>query len=136
MNIKDIKISSIDIEVTGNNPPEIVEIAVVWVVNGIIEGDISWLVKPNNEISWRAIKIHWINDNMLIDKLTFKDIKEEVSNIINNSYLLSHNVSVEKDFLVEQMPEWKPLGFIDTLKLSRKLITSVDSYSLEKLTKF
>ena len=133
MNIK--KIVSIDIEGNGASPAEIIEISVIKVRENKIIKDKTWLIKPEKPVSKYVTDIHGIRNEDLIGKPFFSEIKDEILDYVRNSVLLSHNVSVEKNILNRYLPEWEPLGFIDTLTASKKILPNTKSFSLTNLVK-
>jgi exodeoxyribonuclease X len=132
--IRNSKISSIDIEGNGRSPAEIVEIAITSIEDGEIRKSKSWLIKPEESISWHAKNVHGISNSDVKDCPSFDDIKYELLGLLENSYLLAHNSHVEANLLKKYLPEWKPLGEIDTLALSRKYISGLSGFSLSNLS--
>jgi DNA polymerase III epsilon subunit-like protein len=48
----------VDVEGNGQQPPDLVELAAVSIVGGIIGEPVSWLVKPDEPIKHFATRIH------------------------------------------------------------------------------
>ncbi|TMO54465.1 3'-5' exonuclease [Pseudoalteromonas phenolica] len=126
-------IVSIDIEGSGSSPAEIIEISVVRAYLGKVIQEKTWLIQPEGDVTDRATNIHGIRKSDLYGQPKFTEIKSELLSIVQNSILLAHNVSVEKSMLARYLPEWEPIGFIDTLKSSRYLLPNCSSYSLSEL---
>lgn len=124
----------VDVEGNGATPPEIVEIALMEVVDLQPSGRaFHWLVKPERPISAAVTRIHGITDDDVDDAPSIDDIAEDIVRWTDRSVIIGHNVRVELDAIGRQIPEWKPSAAIDTLKLARAMRPGLDSYSLENL---
>ncbi len=128
-------ISSVDIEGNGRIPPDIVEIAITPIENYEIKNSFSWLVKPSDSITAMATRIHGLRTDDVSGMPKFDEIKGKILELLDGSYLLAHNVSVERKMLSRKLSEWKPEGYIDTLRLSRILLPEIGSHSLTSLVK-
>ncbi|WP_417324957.1 exonuclease domain-containing protein [Halarcobacter sp.] len=137
-NLEGKKIISLDFEGNGQKEPDIVEIGISTIINLKKIGDHkSWLLKPENKITWQATKIHGIKNSDVENCKSFEDIKNEFYDEIKDSYVISHNSIVEINILSRKLPSFIPLGVIDTLKISRKILNNnIDSHSLDSLIKY
>ena len=111
------------------------EIAITLIEDYQIKNSFSWLVKPEDSITGMATRIHGLKTEDVSGMPRFDEIKNEILELLNNSYLLAHNVSVERKMLSRKLSEWKPEGYIDTLKLSRALLPEIGSHSLSSLVR-
>jgi hypothetical protein len=68
----------VDVEGNGQQPPDLVELAVVPIVAGVIEEPRSWLVRPDQPITPFARRIHGITNEQVAEAPVFADIKDEV----------------------------------------------------------
>lgn len=124
----------IDVEGNGQQPPEIVEIAAMELLNGItMNAPHSWLVKPERPITSIVTRIHHISNKDVESCLQFRDIEPEVSDYLRNDIVIAHNASVDYKVIKRQLANWEPLAVIDTLKMTKKIRPKLASYSLEKL---
>ncbi|MFF1957862.1 exonuclease domain-containing protein [Streptomyces sp. NPDC058220] len=62
----------VDVEGNGQQPPDLVELAVVPIVGGVIGEPVSWLMRPDHAITPMAQGIHGITnrDVVLLTELT------------------------------------------------------------------
>jgi DNA polymerase III subunit epsilon len=124
----------VDLEGDGNTPPELVELALIEIRDWHhVERHHHWLVQPTRPITKFASKIHGIENDDVLDAPRFSDIENDVRELIEGCPVIGHNVSVDVNVLKRQMPEWTPIGSLDTLKLAKQLIPGMTSYSLQKL---
>jgi len=130
----------IDIETTGLSPgsERITEIAVI-VHDGKKEVEkFSTLINPERKISYRITQITGINNKMVETAPKFYEVAKKIVEITENKIVVGHNVRFDYGFL---RAEFKSLGYdykrqtLDTIKLSRKLISGQPSYGLGKLCK-
>lgn len=124
----------VDVEGNGATPPEIVEIALMELVDLQPSGrTFHWLVKPEQPISAAVTRIHGLRNDDVDDAPSIDDIAEDIVRWTDGSVIIGHNVRVELEAIGRSIPEWKPSAAIDTLKLARALRPRLDSYSLEYL---
>src|SRR5688500_4942758 len=83
----------LDIETTGTTPSidRITEIALIKIING--EKKVVWqtLLNPEENIPWHIAKLTSINDEMVKDAPTFKDIAGELYSHLEGNVLTAHN---------------------------------------------
>lgn len=84
----------VDVEGNGQQPPDLVELAVVPIVGGVIGEPSSWLVRPDKPITPFARKIHGITNDQLVDAPVFGDIEDEVLRALDGAALIAHNALV------------------------------------------
>lgn len=139
---------SIDLETTGLLVKEdrIIELAAVRFRNGKEEDYFHTYLNPEREIPQRITKLTGITSEMVKEAPHFGDIYQDILDFIGSDVLMAHHVSTDHAFLkramINQMPpEWgKKTGFekmgIDTLKLARTLLPSLESKSLGALCEY
>lgn len=124
----------IDVEGNGATPPEIIEIALLELVELRPTGrKFHWLIKPEHPISAAVTRIHGLTDDDVADAPSIDDIAEDILTWTDKGVIVGHNVRVELDVIGRSVPGWRPSAAIDTLKLARSLRPGLDSYSLENL---
>lgn len=154
----------IDIETTGLDPTfdEIIEISALKVKNGNIIDSFDKLVKPKKIICMNdddesddfvinnGEKIQYIDDfissltgitNQMLDKAQeIEVILPEFEKFIGNEILIGHNVNFDINFLYDNFMTYlsKPLinDFIDTLRISRKLLPNLKHHRLDDLLNY
>lgn len=123
----------VDVEGNGQQPPDLVELAVVPIVGGNIGEPSSWLVRPDRPITLKATRIHGISNGAVAEAPVFKDIVLDVQQALSHPALIAHNAHVDVDVLRRKMTGWECPEVFDTLKLSRRLVPDQASYRLGSL---
>jgi exodeoxyribonuclease X len=123
----------VDVEGNGQTPPELVELAIQPFPDAERHTCVSWLIKPSLPITARVVKIHGIENATVENAPCWEDIKEEVSKQLEGKWFVAHNARVDFDVIKRQLPQWAPLGVIDTLRLARYVMPSASSHSLSAL---
>ncbi len=123
----------VDVEGNGQHPPDLVELAAVPIVGGVIGQPVSWLVKPDAPITGFARRIHGITNEAVADAPAFTAIRDEVLAALNAAALVAHNAHVDLDVLSRKVGDWKPPEVFDTLKLARRLLPDLGTYKLGTL---
>jgi DNA polymerase III epsilon subunit-like protein len=123
----------VDVEGNGQQPPDLVELAAVPVVGGVIGEPLSWLVKPETPIKDFATRIHGLSSKDVADCPSFGSVMPEVLLALGHPALVAHNAHIDVDVLNRKMTGWKPPEVFDTLKLARRLMPGRDSYRLGAL---
>lgn len=123
----------VDVEGNGQQPPELVELAAVPIVGGIIGETVTWLVKPDQPITHFARKIHGISNDDVQDAPVFGFVEADVLKALDASALIAHNAHVDVGVLQRKLGDWECPEVFDTLKLARRLLPGRDSYKLGAL---
>jgi len=89
----------VDVEGNGQQPPDLVELAVVPVRSGVIGEPSSWLVKPAEPIKHFATQIHGLTGTDVADAPKFADIAEQVRSALDVPALVAHNAHVDVSVL-------------------------------------
>jgi DNA polymerase-3 subunit epsilon len=134
----DKRFAIIDIETTGLRAghEKITEIAIILHDGKQIIEEFSSLVNPERKIPYFITQLTGINDQMVSDAPKFYELARNIIELTDNATIVGHNVNFDYSFLKS---EFKSLGYdfqrktMDTIKLSRKLIPGLPSYSLGKL---
>lgn len=128
----------IDVETTGVNAKtdRITEIAVIIFDGEEIIKEFSTLINPECKISYRITQITGINNKMVEHAPKFYEIAKELVEITEDCTFVAHNAAFDYRFI---RAEFESLGYnydrktLDTIKLARKFIPGLRSYSLGKL---
>ncbi|MGW2665929.1 3'-5' exonuclease [Nocardia tengchongensis] len=129
-------IAVVDVEGNGQNPPEIIEIAIVPVGGTAVSPDEirSWLVRPKAPITPIVTrKVHGITNDDVADCPEWEHVSPAIGRLMFGRVLVAHNANVEKKVLSTHLPDWKPLMVLDTLRLSKAVWPGLKSYALDKL---
>lgn len=132
----EIDFSVVDVEGNGQIPLEIIEIAVVQIQKGVIQGSPqAWLVKPDKPVTQQATLLHGITNEDLSSRSSFEGISKELLFHLEGRVIIGHNVSVDVRLIGEKLPQWIPPETLDTLKMARHVFPGQTSYSLDALCK-
>jgi DNA polymerase III epsilon subunit-like protein len=123
----------VDVEGNGQQPPELVELAVVPIVGGEIKEPTSWLVRPSRPIQFFVTRIHGLSDTDVADYPPFAEIREQVLAALDVDALVAHNAHVDVGVLGRHLGDWQAPEVFDTLRLARRLIPGMTSYKLGSL---
>ncbi|GAA5155858.1 hypothetical protein GCM10023321_30250 [Pseudonocardia eucalypti] len=123
----------VDVEGNGQQPPDLVELAAVPIVGGVIGEPACWLVKPETPISPIARRIHGITNGAVATAPTFADIEAEVRETLSADAVVAHNAHVDLGVLRRKLCGWDCPEIFDTLQLARRLLSGADSYKLGAL---
>lgn len=123
----------IDVEGNGQHPPDLVELAVVPIADGVIGEPTAWLCKPDEPITGMARRIHGITNDVVATAPVFAEVAAEVRRHLSGAVLVAHNASVDLGVLKRKLPDFEPAEVLDTLKLSRRLLPGQASHRLGSL---
>lgn len=122
-----------DVEGNGARPPGLVELAIVPIVDGRAGEPVTWLVKPQDPITWQATKVHGITNGDVADLQPLSAVEADIRAHLGRDVLVAHNAHVDLDVLTRHLPGWEPDAVVDTLKLSRRLHPQRPSHKLGAL---
>lgn len=120
----------VDVEGNGQQPPDLVELAVVPICGGVIGQPVSWLVKPQTPITPFARKVHGITNQTVAAAPVFNTIKSDVLHALAADGLIAHNAHVDVGVLRRKLDAWECPEIFDTLTLARRLLPDASSYKL------
>jgi len=133
-----MKYAIIDIETTGMGIQgnKITEIAILIHDGEKIIDTYDTLVNPESNIPFVITQLTGINNQMVAKSPKFYEIAKKIIEITKDCVFVAHNVNFDYNVLHK---EFRDLGFpfkrkkLCTIRLSRKLIPKLPSYSLGKL---
>ncbi len=136
--MKDRLYAVIDVETTGKGilGSRVTEICIVLLKNGEIVEKFTSLVNPERFIPPFITGLTGINNELVEDAPKFYEIADEVERITRDAIFVAHNVNFDYNVI---RGEFKSLGYdfvrrkLCTVRLSRKLIPGLYSYSLGRL---
>lgn len=128
----------IDIETTGGNSDSdrITEIALFLHDGEKVTGSWSTLVNPERRIPYRIQMMTGITDEMVANAPKFYEVARQLVEMTEDRVFVAHNVGFDYNFVRN---EFSRLAFpykrkkLCTVKLAKKLIPGLPSYSLPKL---
>ncbi len=131
-----------DIETTGLDSfyDEIIEIGAIKVENNKIVSKFSSLVKPKNMINEYISELTGITNEMVKNAPTIEEILPSFMNYIGNDILIGHNVNFDINFIYDNLYRRKfdvlTNDFIDTMRISRKLLPELPHHRLIDLANY
>lgn len=128
----------VDIETTGgrSNTDRITEVAIITITNGEVVDRYETLINPGVRIPATITRLTGIDDALVEDAPSFSEVAAEIHKRTADAIFVAHNVNFDYGFLKEHFSEvgmtWKPRRLC-TVRLSRKIMPGMYSYSLGKL---
>lgn len=128
-----LRYAVVDVEGNGQQPPELVEVAIVPIVGGVIGEARSWLLRPERPIAHFATRIHGLTNKDVEDAPAFAHVAQDVQPLLEDVAIVAHNAHVDVGVLSRQLPGWKPAEVFDTLKLAKRFAPDQVGYRLGSL---
>jgi exodeoxyribonuclease X len=123
----------VDIEGNGQQPADLVELAIVPIESGHIGEPKSWLVRPDEPITPFVRRIHGITNEQVADAPVFAGIEADVRAALDGAAFVAHNAPVDLGVLRRKLAGWEPAEVFDTVRLSRRLHPALPSHRLGAL---
>ncbi|CAN5190811.1 exonuclease domain-containing protein [soil metagenome] len=128
----------IDVETTGGgiNGNRLTEVCIVLLRGNIVVEKYTTLINPEKHIPLQITALTGINNEMVSNAPKFYEVAKKIEEITRNAVFVAHNVNFDYNVLRN---EFRDLGFeynrkkLCTVRLSRKLIPGLFSYSLGRL---
>ncbi|OZM76591.1 3'-5' exonuclease [Pseudonocardia sp. MH-G8] len=128
----------VDVEGNGQQPPEIVEIAILSLGSNrdVSTSDLrTWLVRPTRPITGLVTgRVHGITNADVAIAPRWTDIATEVAAVLGDRVVIAHNATVERRVLADHLPSWRPPLMLDTLRLAKTVWPALPGgYGLDNL---
>lgn len=126
----------LDLETTGLSPGwnSIIEIGAIKICEGKIIDTYQQLINPGFEIDDFIQRLTGITNDMLVSQPSISDVLPDVEAFIQNSIIVGHNVNFDINFLYDNFVYFmdKPFtnGFIDTMRIARKVFPDLEHHRL------
>lgn len=119
---------------------EIIEIACIKIKNNQIIETFDQLIKPKNRIRPFTTQLTGITNEMVEKKEDIKTILLKLKEFIQDEILIGQNVNFDVNYIYDAMQDQldEPLtnNFIDTLRLSRRLVSDIKNHKLQTLAQY
>lgn len=133
----------LDLETTGLNPKvdKIIEIGAIRVKNGEIEESFQSFVNPGRLLPQKVISLTGICDEDLKSAPFIEDVVSSFLDFSKDYCLLGHSILFDYSFMKKavlnsgNIKEYERMG-VDTLKISRKYLPSLESRKLSYLCEY
>jgi DNA polymerase III epsilon subunit family exonuclease len=132
----------VDVETTGMSPIEdrITEIAMMKVRNSVLVNEFSTLVNPLVNISHFITDLTGIDNLMVQDAPTAREIMPDVAEFLRDSVFVAHNAAFDWGFVSHSAIRERGIELdnpqLCTVKLSRKILPTLPSRSLGPVAQF
>lgn len=134
----------LDVETTGLEcwSCRIVQIGIIKVINNEAVDHLNTYINPETHIPTSATDIHGITDNDVKDAPTYKQIADRVTDLLNNTTVVGHNVTFDLNFVqhilleCSNMQDDLRMEYVDTWEYANRLHLPVPDYKLQTLLKF
>ncbi|WP_049570423.1 3'-5' exonuclease [Streptomyces sp. SBT349] len=125
----------VDVEGNGATPPDLVEVATLPVVAGTLDTSAAgaWLIRPPVPVTPFATRVHKLNNTDLATCPPWTAVAGEVGTTLDGAWICAHNAGVEYNVLRRHLPDWKPAGVLDTLRLARATYRDAPKHNLDTL---
>lgn len=126
----------IDLETTGFDPyyNEIIEMAAIKVVNGQNAKVFCELVKPSSPIDSYTTELTGITNDMLSSCRNISEVLPDFISFLGSSIIVGHNVNFDINFIYDALADLSGdifnNDFIDTMRLSRKILPELKNHKL------
>jgi DNA polymerase III subunit epsilon len=94
----------------------------------------STLIKCDREISPFIFELTGISDEMIAEAPRLQDVIDKFIEFVGDDIIIGHNVNFDINFLYDSILQFKNYNlsndFIDTLRLTRRIIRELDNHRL------
>ncbi|MER6127491.1 3'-5' exonuclease [Streptomyces sp. NPDC001795] len=127
----------VDTEGNGTQPPDLVEVAALPFRSGEVDtlASQAWLICPPRPVTLRATSVHGLTNEVLAAEPAWDEVGDRIGKFLGNLWICAHNAHVDYRVLKAHLPDWEPLGVIDTLRLARATVKNLPAYTLDFLIK-
>lgn len=124
----------IDVEGNGAQVSEIVELGAVETIDLVPTGQTRrWLVKPREPINFFATKIHRIRNKHVANAPSISTAIPDIMAVLQGAPVGGHAISGDLDVMARDIPQWQAASALDSLEVSRLLVTNCAGYRLQRL---
>jgi exodeoxyribonuclease X len=139
--LADHPLAVVDVQGNGQQPPEIVDIAVLPIEPAADLRQASmrvWLVRPDRPITPDVTDgVHGIRNTDVLACPSWARVAEEVYAAIRGRVLVAHNAAVELRVIANHLPQWRPSLVLDTARLARAVWPGLPGgYGLSRLATY
>ena len=131
-----------DIETTGLDPEfdEIIEIGAVKIKDGIKIDTFNSLIKPEYERDEFITELTGITNGMVENAPSIDEVLPKFMDFTRDYIIIGHNVNFDINFIYDNLEELNisPItnDFVDTLRISRRLIPELKHHKLSDLANY
>ena len=132
----------VDIETTGldRRYHKILEISALKVRDRKVVDEFSEIINPHEPIPSFIRNLTGITNEMARDGMELKDVLRKFKEFLKDDVIVGHNVNFDVNFLYDNfkivLKEELTNNFVDTLRISRKLLPELKTHRLDDLTDY
>lgn len=128
----------LDTETTGLSAyyDEVIEIGILKVRNNNIVEKFSQLIKPEHEIDDFITDLTGITNDMVCDKPSILEVKDNFLSFIGNDVIVGHNTSFDIRFINEGMHIELSNSYIDTMQFAKKIYPDLKHHRLSDMVDY
>jgi DNA polymerase III epsilon subunit family exonuclease len=141
--LEDCPFAVVDVETTGGNRhrnDRVTEIAVVVVQGERIEVVLDTLINPEQPIAPMITSITNITNAMVRDAPTFAEVADDVLGALAGRVFVAHNARFDWGMVSRELRRTRAMDLsgpqLCTVRLSRRLIGGLESYSLDNVAHY
>lgn len=125
----------LDIETTGLDASrdEIIEVGAVFVRNGVVEREASWLIRPTQPVPAVITALTGLSTEALAGAPSFEELRPQLVGLFDGATVVAHNALFEQSFL-EGLLEGVPV--LDSCELALILFPELRSHALDALIRW
>jgi len=140
--LRNVTFVVVDVETTGMDPVQdrITEIAMMKIRDGALQDEFSTLINPLITIPPRITELTGIDNLMVQDAPTAREVAPFIADFLGDSVFVAHNAPFDWGFVNETLRRERDIQLrnpqLCTVKLSRRLLPTLPSKSLDPVTRF
>ncbi|MDX2009443.1 MAG: 3'-5' exonuclease [Myxococcaceae bacterium] len=125
----------LDIETTGldASTDEVIELGAVFVRDGAIEREVSWLVRPTRPVPAVITALTGLSTDDLAGAPSFEELSPQLAGAFDGFTVVAHNALFEQSFLKELLAG---VPVLDSCELALILFPELRSHALEALVRW
>lgn len=126
----------VDVETTGLDPKRdsIIEIAIVRVTDGAPPSEFYSLVRPGQQVSLSAMRVHGITPDELEGAPSWGEVEAEVLRLLDGAVFVDHSANgFDRRFIEAALGAPLDCAYLSTLRLAKTLLPGLADYSLGTL---
>lgn len=142
--MRDTEFVIIDVETTGLYPDHgdrVIEVAALKFRDLKVVGEFDSLINPQCLIPYEATSVNGISNDMVADAPLAVEVMPKLVDFLKGTTLIGHNVKFDIKFLNSEidkcsLPNLQKHPAIDTVKMSRGLLTELDRHALAVIAEY
>lgn len=135
--VEDFCVISVKVSSAIKYDGDIIELSSLKIRNGVVVDTFDQLLKPRHSIFYNSMVVTNISNAMVKDSPLFSEIIDAFKEFIGDDILVSHSIAQDYNPIYDSCVLYgvEPIknDFIDTLRLSRRILTFLKNHSMVSL---